>query len=217
MGRGQGAAARRGRRGQLPGLAAVGVLGRWAAWRPRRWTPASRRQGRLSVDRAVLRGSARQGGGGVAAPVPARSHQSRARWAGVRSQSCGGRCAGGGAECVAVCANGDLCACVAHHALYVCRVTCYRIGARECRVYTFSIFRESRVNVFSILKYRDTFNRHDHARYCACRSSRSTSRVASDSSAGPTPRPERWRSEFTRLDYRARRAAASKTRPGEPS
>ena len=153
----------------------------------------------------------------MAAPVPARSHQSRARWAGVRSQSCGGRCAGGGAECVAVCANGDLCACVAHHALYVCHVTCYRIGARECRVYTFSIFRESRVNVFSILKYRDTFNRHDHARYCACRSSRSTSRVASDSSAGPTPRTERRRSEFARLGYRARRAAASKTRPGELS
>ena len=46
---------------------------------------------------------------------------------------------------------------------------------------------------------------------------RSTSRVASDSSAEPTPRKVRRRNEFARLGYRVRRAAASNSPPEEPS
>ena len=109
--RGQGAAARRSRRVQWPGLAAVGVLGSWAAWRVRQATPASGR-GRRAVGRMVRLAEARgQHGGGVAALVPARSHQSRARWEGVRSQRCCDCCGEDGALRCSVCAIDDLCAC----------------------------------------------------------------------------------------------------------
>ena len=49
VGRGEGAAARRSRRGERPGLAAVGAWDGWAAWRVRRATPLSRTAARSSV------------------------------------------------------------------------------------------------------------------------------------------------------------------------
>ena len=153
----------------------------------------------------------------MAALVRAQCHRCLARWVGVRSQSDCDCCAGGGDVRCANFAIDGLCAC------------CRRVPARvRCDMLVYARAQMSSIRMFelfesrglmysqdSIIDFRST-DTHMQGTVHAARG-RSTSRVASDSSDGPTPRPERRRSEFTQLEYRVKRAGASKTPPDEPS
>ena len=120
------------------------------------------------------------------------------------------------ARCAARHARSIACGACCICAPFVYGVTMLEYARAQTSCIRVSIFRELWVNVFRILKYRDTLNRHEHARYTACRS-RSLHILTNDSSAEPSMRPERRRSASIQLEYPPGRASASKLSPDEPS